>query len=196
MAITLGLKSEETLRYHHQYYMLLGCTEFTKVYLQIKDNPWAYVNLVQLIQNAGMGNGEVEELLKIAKGHLPRVGLEYDRLKAELSSLEDEKSDSAKDYHRLCNEILGMEITVDQLQLTIRESIAEKAKLELQKIRLQNFVKDFRDNNIEYNKVKQAIDEEVEYVLADRRRLLRMAIQSVIELLRLDPQKFHSFHYN
>ena len=67
-----------------------------------------------------------------------------------------------------------------------------KAKLELQKIRLQNFVKDFRDNNIEYNKVKQAIEGEVEYVLADRKRLLRMAIQSVIELL----QKFHSFYYN
>ena len=89
-----------------------------------------------------------------------------------------------------------MESTVDQLQLTIRESRDEKAKLELQKIRLQNFVKDFQDNNIEYNKVKQAIEGEVEYVLADRRRLLRMAIQSVIELLRLDPQKFHAFYYN
>ena len=33
-AITLGLKSEEALRYHQEYFMLLGCTEFTKVYLQ------------------------------------------------------------------------------------------------------------------------------------------------------------------
>ena len=73
VAITLGLKSEEALRYHQEYFMLLGCTEFTKVYLQIKDNPWAYVNLVQLIQNSGMGNGEVVELLKIANGYLPRV---------------------------------------------------------------------------------------------------------------------------
>ena len=89
-----------------------------------------------------------------------------------------------------------METTVNQLQLTIRESKDEKAKLELQKIRLQNFVKDFQDNNIEYNKIKQAIEGEVEYVLADRGRLLRMAIQSVIKLLRLDPQKFHSFYYN
>ena len=89
-----------------------------------------------------------------------------------------------------------MKTTVDQLQLTIRESKEEKTKLEFQKMRLQNFVKDFQDDNIEYNKVKQAIEGEVEYVLADRRRLLRMAIQSVIELLRLDPLKFHSFYYN
>jgi hypothetical protein len=72
VAITLGLKSEEALRYHQEYYMLLGCTEFTKVYLQIKDNPWAYVNLVKLALNSGMGNDEVIELLKIAKGHLPK----------------------------------------------------------------------------------------------------------------------------
>ena len=89
-----------------------------------------------------------------------------------------------------------METTVDQLQLAIKESKDEKAKLESQKIRLQNFVEDFQDNNIEYNKVKQAIQGEIEYVLADRRRLLRMAIQSVIELLRLDPEKFHSYYYN
>ena len=96
----------------------------------------------------------------------PDSGLpEYDRLKAELNSLEDKQSNSTKDYHRLCNEISGMETTVDQLQLTIKGSKDEKAKLELQKIILQNFVKDFRDNNIEYNKVKQAIKGEVEFVL-------------------------------
>ncbi len=196
VAITLGLKSEEALRYHQEYFMLLGCTEFTKVYLQIKDNPWAYVNLVKLALNSGVSDDEVVELLKLANRHLPRIQLEYDRLKAELNSLKDEKSNSAKDYHRLCNEISGMRTTVDQLQLSLRESKDEKAKLELQKLRLQNFVKDFRDNNIEYNKVKQAIEGEVESVLGDRRRLLRMAIQSVIELLRLDPQKFHSYYYN
>ena len=63
--------------------MLLGITEFTKAYLQVKDNPWPYVNLVQLTQNARMGDGEVVELLKIANGYLPRVRLEYDRLKEE-----------------------------------------------------------------------------------------------------------------
>ena len=196
VAITLNLEAETAIQYHQQYYMLLGCTEFTKVYLQIKDNPWPYVNLVKLAQNSGMSDGEVIELLKIANGHLPRVRLEYDRLKAELNSLENEKSNSAKDYHRLCNEISGMETAVDQFQLTIKESKDEKAKLELQKIRLQNFVKDFQDNNTEYNKVKLAIKGQLEYVLVDRSQLLRIAVQSVIELLRLDPQKFHSYYYN
>ena len=40
-------QAENAIRYHQEYFMLLGITEFTKIYLQIKDNPWAYVNLVQ-----------------------------------------------------------------------------------------------------------------------------------------------------
>ena len=43
VAITLNIEAKEALRYHYEYFMLLGCTEFTKVYLQIKDNPWPYV---------------------------------------------------------------------------------------------------------------------------------------------------------
>ena len=42
VAIALGLKSEEVLRYHHEYYALLECNEFTKVYLWVKDHPWPY----------------------------------------------------------------------------------------------------------------------------------------------------------
>ena len=196
VAITLNLEAEIAIQYHQQYYMLLGCTEFTTVYLRIKENPWQYVNLVKLIQDAGMSDDEVIGLLEIAKRHLSRVKLEFDRLKAELNSLEDEKSNSAKEHQRLCNKISEMERIINQLQIAIKNSKEENSKLELQKIRIQNFVKEFRDNNIEYNKVKQAIEGQIEYILADRKQLLRMAIQSVIELLRLDPQKFHSYYYN
>ena len=70
--------------------MLLGCTEFTRVYLQIKDNPWPYVNLTNLVHNSRMGDGEVVELLRIANGYLPRVRLEYDRLNWEKNTLRNE----------------------------------------------------------------------------------------------------------
>jgi hypothetical protein len=36
VAITLNLEADTAIQYHQQYFMLLGCTEFTKVYLQIK----------------------------------------------------------------------------------------------------------------------------------------------------------------
>ena len=85
VAITLDLDADEAIHLHQQYFKLLGCTEFTKVYLQIKDNPWLYVKLVKLAQDSGISDGEILELLQIANGHMPRVRLEYDRCKAELN---------------------------------------------------------------------------------------------------------------
>jgi hypothetical protein len=90
VAIALNLEAEKAINYYHQYFMLLGITEFTRVYLQIKDNPWPYVNLVKLVQNSGISDREVEELLKIANGHLPLVRLEYNKAKAELNSWKAE----------------------------------------------------------------------------------------------------------
>src|ERR671918_1555122 len=36
VAIELNLEAKEAIRYHQEYLILLGLTEFTKVYIQIK----------------------------------------------------------------------------------------------------------------------------------------------------------------
>jgi predicted transcriptional regulator len=133
VAITLGLKADEAIRYHQEYFMLLGCTEFTKIYLQIKDNPWPYVNFVKLILNSGMGDGEVMELLKIASGYLPRVRLEYDRVQAELNSLKAELSNTVRIYQDFCDRNIVLKNREDELQSAIKE-------LETTKVELQNTV--------------------------------------------------------
>jgi predicted transcriptional regulator len=137
VAITLNLEAKETIRYHQEYFMLLGCTEFTKVYLQIKDNPWPYVNLVKLTQNAGMSDGEVVELLRIANGHLPRVRLECDRLneeinlaKAELNSWKAVLSNEVLVYQNFCDRNLVLKNREDELQLSINELESKKAELQ------------------------------------------------------------------
>ena len=47
VAIALNLEAEKAINYYHQYFMLLGITEFTKAYLQVKDNPWPFVESCQ-----------------------------------------------------------------------------------------------------------------------------------------------------
>ena len=62
MAIALNLEAKEAIRFHQEYIMLLGLTEFIKIYIQIKDNLWPFVKLVNLVQKARIGEGEVIEL--------------------------------------------------------------------------------------------------------------------------------------
>ena len=146
-AIKLGLESDKAIQYHQEYFMLLGCTEFTKVYRQIKENPWPYVNLVKLIQNERMGNGEVEELLKIANGYLPLVRLECDRTKAELNSWKAELSNVVRIYQQFVDSNVALKKRENELRQTIDEVEAKKAELQKSKPKFNDPLPEFHDNN-------------------------------------------------
>jgi lambda repressor-like predicted transcriptional regulator len=130
VAITLNIEAKEAIRYYHEYFMLLGITEFTKVYLQINDNPMVFVNLFKLSQNARIGEGGVVELLKIANGHLPRVRLEYDRVKDELNSCRAELSNTVQIYQQFCDRNLEMNKRINELQLIVDSLEAKRAELQ------------------------------------------------------------------
>jgi len=127
--------------------MLLGFTEFTKIYLQIKDNPWPYVNLVKLAQNMGMADAEVIELLRIANGRLPWVRLEYDRLTAKLSSLKAEIHNSVRIYQDFCDKNLDMNKRINELQVTINESETKKVELQNTVTGLKQQLSELQDGN-------------------------------------------------
>ena len=147
VAIALNLEAEKAIQYHQQYYMLLGCTEFTKTYLQVKDNPWPFINLVKLTQNAGMGDDEVVGLLKIANGHLPRVRLEYGRVideinwcKAELNSWKAALNNEVRVYQDFSDRNVALKKREDELQLSI-------SQLERKETRLNESLSEFQEND-------------------------------------------------
>jgi hypothetical protein len=154
-AIKLGLKTEEAIRYHQEYFMLLGLTEFTKIYIQIKDkNPWAFVSLVNLVQNARMGDAEVAELLKIANGYLPRVRLELDRIKeeinwgkAELNSWKAAISNEVRVYQDFCDRNLALKNREDELQSSINDLEIKETELQKTTTELQQHLAKLQEND-------------------------------------------------
>src|SRR5918995_5779811 len=139
VAITLNLEAEIAIQYHQQYFMLLGCTEFTKVYLQIKDNPWPYVDLANLVHNSQMGDGEIVELLKIANRYLPRVKLEHDRTneelnstKAALNSWKAAVSNEVRVYQQFVDRNLALKKREDELQLNVDKLEAKEIELQIE----------------------------------------------------------------
>ena len=145
VAIALNLNAEKAIQYHQEYFMLLGCTEFTKVYPLIKDNPCPFVNLVKLVLASGMGDGEVVELLKIAKGYLPSVRLEYDVVKAELNSIRAELNNTVQIYQQFVDSNIALKKREVELRQTIDELEAKKS--ELQKPKLNEPLPEIHENN-------------------------------------------------
>ena len=137
VAIALNLEAEKAINYYHQYFMLLGITEFTKAYLQVKDILWSFISLVHLFQKSRIGEGEVVELLKIANGYLPRVRLEYDRVKEELNSTKAELNsqkaaiiNEARVYQDFCDRNLALKKREDELQHSVNKLEAKESELQ------------------------------------------------------------------
>ena len=166
-AIKLGLESDKAIRYHQEYFMLLGCTEFTKVYPLIKDNPIPFVNLVKLVLNSGIGDGEVVELLKIANGYLPRVRLEYDRVKEEKNSLEAELNSwkaalnsIARTYQQFVDRNIKLKRREDELQLNIDELETKEAELQKTTNELQQYLAKLQENYTYHDNLNPEVEQE------------------------------------
>jgi predicted transcriptional regulator len=170
VAITLNMEAKEAIRYHQEYFMLLGLTEFTRAYLEIKDYLWPFVNLVKLVLYSGLSNGEVVALLKIANGYLPRVRLEYDRLQAELNSLKAEINNSVRTYQDFCNRNLEMNKRINELQLIVDELEARRTKLKKTTTESNHHIAEFQESNAENDNLNLEMEQEVVRLINDLSR--------------------------
>jgi hypothetical protein len=167
VAIVLNLEAEKAINYYHQYFMLLGITQFTTAFLQVKDNPWPYVNLVRLVQNSGISDGEVVELLRIANGYLPRIRLEYDRVKeeinlskAELNSWKAATSNEVRIYQQFVDRNLELKKREDELQRNIDEMENKKAELQKTTTELQQHLAELQESNIYHDNLNPEVKQE------------------------------------
>ena len=176
--------------------MLLGCTEFTKLYLRIKDDPWPFVNLFKLVLDAGMDEVEVLELLNIANGSLPSVRLKYDALKAKLSSLEANVQRSEITLQEISNHTSKESKTLEQYRSIYNQLKEETENLNNKKARLENIIDSIQGNNETYAKIRQMIKHEIESIISNPRRLLQFALASIFESSRKHPGRLHAIYYN
>jgi hypothetical protein len=63
-------------------------------------------------------------------------------------------------------------------------------------MKLQSLVRHFENNNEEYAKIKNTVEEKVHSILSDRRMVLKLALLSLIESMKNDPDKYSRLIYH
>jgi hypothetical protein len=96
----------------------------------------------------------------------------------------------------LNNQIASTAKLLNSFRLSCKRERREIEKLYNEKARLEALVTGFKSNNKEYLKIKQAAEEKVKDVLNDGKLLLKVAILSVIESLRMNSELYNFISYS
>ena len=196
VAIALNIREPEVARFYVEYWKLRQLYSLNKIYEELKDDIGPFVNLYTLAKVARMGVEQVVNLLKIANNDLPLVEHKCERLKRDLDYLEAEKRNSTRILQEMNNQIATMRKTLDQYQLSCKEQRLEISKLQIQKVRLQELVDNFQNNNEEYIKIRNSVEEKMRSVLSNSKMLLKLALLSLTESMRKDQDKYSQLIYH
>jgi hypothetical protein len=188
VAIELQLKADEAIEYQKEYWKLEQLDSLSQLYEEVKGNIWPFVNLHRLTTAVGMDTQQVINLLKIANNDIPRVESVIERLGFVLKSLETKKQ-------TIEHQIFDSHHTLYQHRVSCQEEKAEIDRLRQKRHELEEFVKEF-ENDEGYLKIKKRVSQEVENTLANHRQLLDFALLSIIKSLRKDPKKLYILYYN
>jgi hypothetical protein len=152
--------------------------------------------LCKAAKTAKMNVPQVVNLLEIANNDIPSIELKCQDLKREEASLNARNLDAARTFQQLSNDISEESKILNQYRSSCKEERLELAKLRLQKEKLESVVRQFHHNNESLQRIKELVIQIIEQNLMNHRRVLLIALQSIIDSCRRDPAKFHILYYN
>jgi hypothetical protein len=196
VAIDLNIRASEAIMFQREYCELEGLHNLNQIYQEIQGNIGYFVNLYRLAKTGGMNVQHVNRLLAIANNDLPAVELRYERLKREAATLEFEKGNSARDFQQLNEHIIMMRKTRDSTHLDYEKEMERLRHLQQQRIKQEAIVKHFENNNEEYIKIKKTVEEKVHSILSDRKMVLKLALLSITESMKNDPDRYSRLIYH
>jgi hypothetical protein len=95
----------------------------------------------------------------------------------------------------LRDQITGSERMLKWLHTSCQEEEAKVNQLKWEKIRIKKLLKGFKENNEEYLKIKDTVEQEITRLLLEGTQLLRVALYSLMGSMRKDPEKYSSLIY-
>jgi hypothetical protein len=194
VAIALNIREPEVARFYVEYWKLRQLYSLNKIYEEIKDDIGPFVKLYTLAKVARMDVQNVIRLLETANNDLPAVELRYERSKKEAATLEYEKENSAREFQQVNNQIIMMRKTRDSTRLDCEKEMERLRHLQQERVKQEAIVKHFENSNeVYYIKIRKTAEEKVHSILSNSKMLLKLALLSLTELMRKDPDKFNAF---
>ena len=138
-----------------------------------------------------MSTEHVVNLLEIANNDLQSIEHRYQKLQRNVNDLESKALDAGITLEDLKSQIQNANQMLYSCRLSCEKEVRKMFQLHRQNIRINAHLKQFKNSDEKYLKIRYAVKQAVGSVLSDRRQLLRLALLSLIESLGADPVKFN-----
>jgi hypothetical protein len=195
VAVTLDLGESEVTRLYKEYLNLIQLHNFYLVYEETEGEIEPFLKLYELSKAKEMGTKEVINLLEIANNDLPALENRYNRLKKEADDIEYRNANSNRILQNVESQIITSSQIVNSYNITCEEARIKIDCLRNEKVGLRKMVRQFKRNNEEYLKIKKTVEQEVTRILLEGKELLNLAFYSLMESMRMDPDKYSSIIY-
>jgi hypothetical protein len=138
-----------------------------------------------------MSTEHVVNLLEIANNDLLSVERRYEKLQSNVDYLESKELDASITLEDLKCQTQNANQMLDSCRLSYQKEVRKMLQLHRQNMRLNSLLRQFKNNNEEYLKIRYTAKQAVRSVLSDNRQLLKIAVLALIEAFRADPIKFN-----
>ncbi|MDQ3971483.1 MAG: hypothetical protein M3227_07330 [Thermoproteota archaeon] len=185
VAIALNLREPEVTKLYREYWRLQGLHKVNLIYEEIgEDNIDGFVEFYNRAKEKGMGSMHMVKAVTIANEDLPYLEEKCELLEIRINDLESKITPMNNKLHNLKYEIASTKELLKCYTSSCERKRQESEILNNEISRLEALVTRFKNNNEEYLRIENTVEEKVKNVLADSKVLLHKAIFSIIETLR------------
>jgi hypothetical protein len=192
VAIALNLRENQVNELYGEYWNLDGMYHLNQIYAEVKDDIWSVIELHRRTKIEGLSPQQISRILKTTTT-LERNNRD---LEGEQARLEVSNKQAAQTFQQLTDLIQKDRRKLEGNDSIISQQKREIENLNIEKSRLENIIDSIRLNNETCINIKQIVKQEIESVVSNPRRLLKMALASLFDSSRKQPGKFQTLYYN
>jgi hypothetical protein len=196
VAIALNIRQPEAVQFYKEYFNLSQLHDLYRIYEEIKDDLYSFLEFYRLTKAARMGPSQVINLLKIANNDLASLQRRFEQLSRDVISLELEKQNSTRICQELSDKIASSRKREDYVRSCCQIEISRMDQLYKKERSLEGLVQFFEDNNETYLTIRNTVEEKVLGTLSNGKMLLKLALLSLVESIRNNPGKYSSLLYH
>jgi DNA repair exonuclease SbcCD ATPase subunit len=192
VAIALNLSAEETTKSYQEYWNLKQMHELRMVYEEVGADILHFLEIYRLSNDAHMSPRQIVNLLHIANNDLQLVQQRYQKLQRNVGHLEFREIDLSINLENLNGQIRNAKQMLHFYRQCSQKEVSKTLQLRSQNTELYRLLRDFKNNNRDYNKIQSVARQTVKRALSDKRQSLKLAVYSLLESWHADPTKFNS----